>query len=122
MYSPVVSNGETMGDGAPSALETVPGMRGLDIRNGEEGGGGPRPGDGCRRGEPELKPWRCRLFRLRSRQLVARLRVCSGGDSVRQFPNKPDEIKLLSLSLASLSRYMELRIVDGCGWPSRPLR
>lgn len=114
MYSPVVSNGETTGDGVRSALGTALGMRGLDIRSGEEGGGGAWPGDGCRRGEPELRPWRCKLFLLRSRQLGVRLRVCSEeGDSVRQFPGMPDETKLLSLSLASLSRYMEFRIVDG---------
>lgn len=99
MNSPVVSNGDTIGDCILSALA----RRGLLVLSGDGGACGYLAGDCCRLGDPDARPWRWRLLRLRSRILVVRLMLSSeAGDSVRQGTETFDG-RLLSLSLASLS-------------------
>ena len=80
------------------------GNRGLFMRKGEGGGGGYLPGD-WRRGDPDPRPCKCMLLRLRSLVLVVLLRAVSdAGESLRQLFDKIDDVRLASLSLASLSR------------------
>lgn len=113
------SGGEVTGEGKEGSDSKPNGGRGFGIFKGEDGAG-TLAGEGWRCGDGRLG--NLRLLRFRSPELADLAKARSAlGDCVRLPPTSTDWDILLSLSPASLPRYIEERLLTESDLPRKDM-